>query len=203
MVRKKTTTGWWEGELQAKGRKRQIGWFPASYVKLLGGGAKGRQDDQPSPLPALQPSPSPQPQASSPPTQQNNIEKVVALYQYAAQNEDELTFEKDDVIVLLAKEEPSWWRGELNGVSGLFPSNYVSPLCKYDDSPNEQPAGPSTFLLDFLSLQFYHVSLLSWLLLVGSSHPLISPPVNPCHSSSISQPSPLLRYPRFCCICQY
>nr|CAD7455482.1 unnamed protein product [Timema tahoe] len=128
MVRKKTSTGWWEGELQAKGRKRQIGWFPASYVKLLGGGAKGRQDDQPSPLPTLQPSPSPQPQASSPPTQQNNIEKVVALYQYAAQNEDELTFEKDDVIVLLAKEEPSWWRGELNGVSGLFPSNYVSPL---------------------------------------------------------------------------
>nr|CAD7429672.1 unnamed protein product [Timema monikensis] len=108
MVRKKTTTGWWEGELQAKGRKRQIGWFPASYVKLLGGGAKGRQDDQPSPLPTLQPSPSPQPQASSLPTQQNNIEKVVALYQYAAQNEDELSFEKDDVIVLLAKEEPSW-----------------------------------------------------------------------------------------------
>ena len=38
MIRKKTSTGWWEGELQAKGKKRQIGWFPASYVKLLGGG---------------------------------------------------------------------------------------------------------------------------------------------------------------------
>lgn len=24
---------------QAKGKKRQVGWFPASYVKLLGGGS--------------------------------------------------------------------------------------------------------------------------------------------------------------------
>ena len=57
-------------------------------------------------------------------------EKVIALYQYVAQNEDELSFEKDDTITILAKEEAAWWRGELNGVSGLFPSNYVAPLCK-------------------------------------------------------------------------
>ncbi|OTF76048.1 intersectin-2-like protein, partial [Euroglyphus maynei] len=37
-VRKKTQTGWWEGELQAKGKKKQVGWFPASYVKPLGAG---------------------------------------------------------------------------------------------------------------------------------------------------------------------
>jgi len=38
MIRKKTDSGWWEGELQAKGRRRQIGWFPATYVKVLQGG---------------------------------------------------------------------------------------------------------------------------------------------------------------------
>lgn len=38
MIRKKTDTGWWEGELQQKGRRRQIGWFPATYVKILQGG---------------------------------------------------------------------------------------------------------------------------------------------------------------------
>lgn len=38
MIRKKTDSGWWEGELQAKGRRRQIGWFPATYVKILQGG---------------------------------------------------------------------------------------------------------------------------------------------------------------------
>jgi hypothetical protein len=42
MIRKKTSTGWWEGELQAKGKKRQVGWFPASYVKLLGAGGSNR-----------------------------------------------------------------------------------------------------------------------------------------------------------------
>jgi Variant SH3 domain len=59
MVRKKTSSGWWEGELQAKGKKRQVGWFPASYVKLLvsSGTASGRTTptarfrETPSPMP--------------------------------------------------------------------------------------------------------------------------------------------------------
>ncbi|ODM95300.1 Intersectin-2 [Orchesella cincta] len=42
-VRKKSPSGWWEGELQAKGKKRQIGWFPGSYVKVLGPGGGSRQ----------------------------------------------------------------------------------------------------------------------------------------------------------------
>jgi hypothetical protein len=57
-------------------------------------------------------------------------ERVIALYQYVAQNEDELSFDKDDIIVVVSKDEPSWWKGEMNGVTGLFPSNYVGPLCK-------------------------------------------------------------------------
>lgn len=60
-----------------------------------------------------------------------NIERVMALYPYQAQNEDELSFEKGDVITVLAKDEAAWWKGELNGMSGVFPSNYVSPMCKY------------------------------------------------------------------------
>lgn len=27
-VRRKNPSGWWEGEMQVKGKKRQIGWFP-------------------------------------------------------------------------------------------------------------------------------------------------------------------------------
>lgn len=56
------------------------------------------------------------------------IDKVVALFPYTANNPDELSFLKDDIISVTARDEPSWWRGELNGVSGLFPSNYVGPL---------------------------------------------------------------------------
>jgi hypothetical protein len=35
-VRQKSPRGWWEGELQARGQRKKVGWFPANYVKLLG-----------------------------------------------------------------------------------------------------------------------------------------------------------------------
>ncbi|KAG7207393.1 hypothetical protein KM043_009047 [Ampulex compressa] len=113
MIRKKTDSGWWEGELQARGKKRQIGWFPATYVKPLTSSSNrstpvshGYQDSPTDP----------------------NVERVMALYPYQAQNEDELSFEKGDVITVLTKDGESWWKGELNGLSGVFPCNYVSPM---------------------------------------------------------------------------
>ncbi|KAJ8922264.1 hypothetical protein NQ315_004202 [Exocentrus adspersus] len=114
MIRKKTDSGWWEGELQAKGRKRQVGWFPASYVKVLNSSGKISGRSTPVSTTRMQ--------------QEVVLDKVVALYPYTARNPDELTFVKDDIISVTAREEEAWWRGELNGVSGLFPSNYVTPL---------------------------------------------------------------------------
>lgn len=114
MVRKKTDSGWWEGELQAKGRRRQIGWFPASYVKILQG---GRNSGRNTPV-----------SGSRVEMAETILDKVIALYAYKAQNDDELSFEKDDIISVLGRDEPDWWRGELNGLSGLFPSNYVGPF---------------------------------------------------------------------------
>jgi intersectin len=52
-------------------------------------------------------------------------DKVQAMYPYKALNDDELSFEPDDIISVLSRDEPDWWRGELNGITGLFPSNYV------------------------------------------------------------------------------
>ncbi|XP_058980761.1 intersectin-1 isoform X2 [Musca domestica] len=114
MIRKKTETGWWEGELQAKGRKRQIGWFPATYVKVLQG---GRNSGRNTPV-----------SGSRVEMTETILDKVIALYPYKAQNDDELSFEKDDIISVLGRDEPEWWRGELNGLTGLFPSNYVGPF---------------------------------------------------------------------------
>ncbi|XP_046999743.1 intersectin-1 [Schistocerca americana] len=137
MIRKKTTTGWWEGELQAKGKKRQIGWFPASYVKLLGGSNKGtpvkQEDTSLQQQQQQQQQQQPAQEASQPAT-----EKVKALYPYSALNDDELSFEKDDIITVVAKEEPSWWRGELKGATGLFPSNYVEPVSDYHLNKTER-----------------------------------------------------------------
>ena len=52
---------------------------------------------------------------------------VLALYTYTAASSDELTFHKGSVITVLSKKG-DWWKGELNGTVGLFPSNYVQPL---------------------------------------------------------------------------
>ena len=61
------------------------------------------------------------------------------MFPYTAQNADELTFYKGSVINVLSKDG-EWWKGEMNGLTGMFPSNYVQPLsdvkvgttqCKY------------------------------------------------------------------------
>lgn len=54
-------------------------------------------------------------------------EKVVATYQFRAQHDDEISFEAGDVIKVLSKDDPTWWKGQLvsSGAVGLFPSNHV------------------------------------------------------------------------------
>lgn len=52
-----------------------------------------------------------------------------ALYEYVGADEHELDFFVGDVIKVIQKdEETGWWTGELNGRTGLFPSNYVEEV---------------------------------------------------------------------------
>ncbi|XP_069120833.1 abl interactor 2-like isoform X5 [Argopecten irradians] len=57
----------------------------------------------------------------------NYIEKVIAIYDYLADKEDELTFNENAVIYVTNKNDDGWWEGVLNGFTGLFPGNYVEP----------------------------------------------------------------------------
>ena len=34
-VRQQATNGWWEGELQSRGKQKSTGWFPANRVEVL------------------------------------------------------------------------------------------------------------------------------------------------------------------------
>uniref|UniRef100_A0A5F9C1V8 Intersectin 2 n=1 Tax=Oryctolagus cuniculus TaxID=9986 RepID=A0A5F9C1V8_RABIT len=112
LILKKNTSGWWQGELQARGKKRQKGWFPASHVKLLGPSSERT-------TPAF-----------------HAVCQVIAMYDYVANNEDELNFSKGQLINVMNKDDPDWWQGEINGVTGLFPSNYVKMTT--DSDPSQQ-----------------------------------------------------------------
>uniref|UniRef100_A0A8C9MMB1 Intersectin-1 n=1 Tax=Serinus canaria TaxID=9135 RepID=A0A8C9MMB1_SERCA len=124
LIRKKNPGGWWEGELQARGKKRQIGWFPANYVKLL---SPGTSKSTPTELPRP---------------------AVIGMYDYSAQNDDELAFSKGQIITVLSREDPDWWKGEVNGHVGLFPSNYVKLTT--DTDPSQQWCA-DLHLLDMLT----------------------------------------------------
>uniref|UniRef100_A0A672FZD5 Intersectin 2b n=1 Tax=Salarias fasciatus TaxID=181472 RepID=A0A672FZD5_SALFA len=109
----KNASGWWLGELQARGKKRQKGWFPSSNIKLLGSNS-GKS------TPAHQP-----------------VCQVIAIYDYKAANDDEMSFSKGQLINVLDKTNPDWWKGELSGTTGLFPTNYVK-VTTADCDPSQQ-----------------------------------------------------------------
>ncbi|TKR68127.1 hypothetical protein L596_024156 [Steinernema carpocapsae] len=58
----------------------------------------------------------------------NYIEKAVALYDYEAEKEDELTLRENCIVYVVRKNDDGWYEGVLDGVTGLFPGNYVQPL---------------------------------------------------------------------------
>lgn len=69
----------------------------------------------------------PEPMAESPLVPKTYLEKVIAVYDYAAEREDELSFQENSLIYVLKKNDDGWWEGVLNGKTGLFPGNYVEP----------------------------------------------------------------------------
>ncbi|XP_028316301.1 rho guanine nucleotide exchange factor 6 isoform X2 [Gouania willdenowi] len=62
---------------------------------------------------------------------------VKARFHFKQNNEDELSFNKGDMILVLRQEEGGWWEGTLNGKTGWFPSNYVREV-----KTCEKPASP-------------------------------------------------------------
>uniref|UniRef100_A0A3Q0SHI0 Osteoclast-stimulating factor 1 n=1 Tax=Amphilophus citrinellus TaxID=61819 RepID=A0A3Q0SHI0_AMPCI len=60
--------------------------------------------------------------------------RIIAMYEYTAANQDELSFSKGQLINILDKTNTDWWKGEASGVTGLLPTNYKciinAPACK-------------------------------------------------------------------------
>uniref|UniRef100_A0A8C7W296 Abl interactor 1 n=1 Tax=Oncorhynchus mykiss TaxID=8022 RepID=A0A8C7W296_ONCMY len=60
-------------------------------------------------------------------------EKVVAIYDYSKDKEDELSFMEGSIIYIIKKNDDGWYEGVCNGVTGLFPGNYVESIMHYTD----------------------------------------------------------------------
>uniref|UniRef100_UPI00398E446F E3 ubiquitin-protein ligase SH3RF1-like isoform X2 n=1 Tax=Pristiophorus japonicus TaxID=55135 RepID=UPI00398E446F len=92
------------------------------------------------------------------------VERVpcaTALYSYGGQKPGDLSFKKGDVIILRRQVDENWYYGEINGVCGIFPLNFVQvihhlpqppPLCKalYDFNLKEKDKEANKDLLPFL-----------------------------------------------------
>ncbi|XP_054032873.1 ABI gene family member 3 [Dryobates pubescens] len=73
--------------------------------------------------------PPPPPATEDPPwAPENYLEKVVALYPYAAQQERELSFQPGALLFVTRRYSDGWCEGVLGQDSGFFPGNYVEPF---------------------------------------------------------------------------
>jgi len=49
---------------------------------------------------------------------------AIALYDYQAMADDEISFDPNDIITNIEMVDNGWWAGEVNGQRGMFPANY-------------------------------------------------------------------------------
>ncbi|KAH0556623.1 hypothetical protein GP486_005543 [Trichoglossum hirsutum] len=67
------------------------------------------------------------------------VTHVRALFDFQSSMPGDLQFRKGDVITVIGKVHKDWWKGSLQGRTGVFPSNYVEKL----DNPPPGSSAPS------------------------------------------------------------
>jgi hypothetical protein len=78
------------------------------------------------PIPLPEPEPAPLWQRPSSDPMHIKPDFVFAHTAYTATEECYLSFEREDFIRVTQRDASGWWEGELDGVVGWFPSNYVT-----------------------------------------------------------------------------
>ncbi|GLB36589.1 putative BAR domain containing protein [Lyophyllum shimeji] len=93
---------------------------PPPYTPSSSGSSAAATKRPPPPPPPLKPKPKIVPK----------VQYVVALYDFTAQAEGDLSFKTGDRIEIVERSANTedWWTGRLNGEQGVFPGNYVQDV---------------------------------------------------------------------------
>ncbi|XP_046702130.1 cytoplasmic protein NCK1 isoform X2 [Silurus meridionalis] len=137
IVMEKCSDGWWRGSYSGRS-----GWFPSNYVtEDADGSASNDMMGLSEKLAAVVHS-----------ANGNRVlHTVQALYPFSSSNDEELNFEKGEVMDVLEKPEndPEWWKcRKVDGQVGLVPKNYVTILQESQNSGSM--AGPPTPDFDYI-----------------------------------------------------
>lgn len=149
VVMEKCSDGWWRGSYNGRS-----GWFPSNYVTedmdgTAGGGGMGGLGDPAGSLTEKL-------AAVVDSTTNGNrvLHTVQALYPFSSGNDEELNFEKGEVMEVVEKPEndPEWWKcRKADGQLGLVPKNYVTVLDSISHKHAAGSAGPPTPDCDYIS----------------------------------------------------
>ncbi|XP_052451730.1 cytoplasmic protein NCK1 isoform X1 [Carassius gibelio] len=136
IVMEKCSDGWWRGSYNG-----HSGWFPSNYVTEDADGSASNDCGLSEKLAAVVHS-----------ANGNQVlHTVQALYPFSSGNDEELNFEKGEVMDVVEKPEndPEWWKcRKADGQMGLVPKNYVTVLQESHNSASL--AGPPTPDCDYI-----------------------------------------------------
>ncbi|XP_076868256.1 SH3 domain-containing kinase-binding protein 1 isoform X2 [Brachyhypopomus gauderio] len=113
------------------------------------------------------------------------------LFQYDAQNEDELSIKEGDIVAIVSKEcaDAGWWLGELGGKQGVFPDNFVKLFIPETEKERPKkpppPAAPATKHITGEEIKLAEIQ--------KPALPAVPPkkPLPPKNNNSLSRPSTL------------
>ncbi|KAF8982826.1 SH3-domain kinase binding protein 1, partial [Entomortierella lignicola] len=132
--------GWWVGEKVKDGK---AGWFPSNFVNPYEESATetAPQSTEGDSAAVVADTAAPIASDESLPPKNEGPSLARVEYDYEAKESGELSLEVGRVVTILDSSDPAWWKGDLNGKIGTFPSNYVKPIDnKEEESSADKPA---------------------------------------------------------------